>query len=120
MVSEKEFKQNRNTVYLASIILDDFIAHKFHGQNNLSIESNLLQNNNYVIDLNDFKNFRPNYGLGSRIMNSVFNSKEPDSLDLTDFNKNLLLKIIQSSLNYTDLELHSDGVLELKVPQVSY
>ena len=79
-----------------------------------------MQNNNYVIDLNDFKNFRPNYGLGSMFLNSFANSKEPDSLDLTYFNKELLLKIIQSSLKYTDLELHSDGVLELKLPQVSY
>ncbi|MDD6486099.1 MAG: hypothetical protein PUF61_04055 [Spirochaetales bacterium] len=121
MVLENEFKQNRNTVYLAALILDDFIAHKFNGQNNnLNVKSNLLPNKNYIINLNEFRNYRPNYGLGSKILNTLFNSKEPDSLDFTDFNKDLLLKIIRSSLEYTDLELHSDDVLELKLPQVSY
>lgn len=121
MVAEDKFKRNRNTVYLASLIFDDFIKHMFKGKNNLFVESKILENDNYVIGLNDFKNFRPNYGLGSQFLNSISNSKEPDSLDLTDFDKDLLLKIIQSSLDeYTDLELHSDGILELKFRQVSY
>lgn len=95
MVSENEFKQNRNTAYLAALILDDFIARKFNGlYNHLSVKSDLLSNGNYVIDLNDFKKYRPNYGLGSMTVNSVLDSKEPDILDFTDFNKDLFLKAI--------------------------
>ncbi len=121
MVSENIFKRNRNTTYLAALIFDDFIRIKFNGNNNnLTTRSNLLPNNNYEIDLNDFKNYQPNYGLGSRLFNFFINEKEPDVLDLTDFNKDLLLQIIKTSLGYTDLELRSDGFLELKLPYVSY
>ena len=120
MVSEEELIKNGNASFIAFIIHSDFskikaienlpqistslpfflngkmVPGKFLGN------GGLLPNENYVINLDLLR------------LNFQFAN------DLKNFNKDLLLKIIQSSLKYTDLELHPDGVLELKLPQVSY
>ncbi len=121
MVAEEELIKNKNAAFISACILYDFsiINHPEKWQNFSQLSNMqcidgkilnakkifngwLLDNNNYIINL---------------YLMELFTSY---SVDFHKFNKDLLIQIIKTSLNFTDLELHKDGWLELKLPTVSY
>lgn len=117
MVSEDDLIKNRNASGIALSILYDFSI--INTSKNLKqdgiqfLDGNMVQvkqiyngfllpNNNYIINLD------------------ILNLFNLNSTDFKNFNKDLLLTIIKSSLNYTDLKIHDNGWLELKLPKSSY
>lgn len=121
----------RNTSKLADLILSDFAGYEQFNRANpnfqqVTNERNLINgsifaNGNYRIDLRQVSGrCNSDKTLTSAILDFITSKSTSIPYDFTCIDTDLLKKIIQSCLNYTDLELHPDGVLELKLPQVSY
>lgn len=132
----EKLKKIRNTTKLAEAILTDLTFSEVFERKQIGNPQIfnvkyylrygvLYQNNNYSIPLkvaSTSVNNDLNTSCYEFLRNNCFPNLEPSiPYDFSVIDKDLLLKILQTTLNYTDLEISPDGEnLELKLPQVSY
>lgn len=113
MVLKEEFTINRNTVYLASIIMDDFYSDYVLGKGfnfGKVIDDNVKRIIAYQINLNQFKEENQVSDFerirnACRELNPYYNK-----YDFTEINEDLLLQILKKSINCSSIEIN-DGYL---------